>query len=119
MNNLKKNLKWINKENLPYVIKVLRKAQKKSISKTNGKKLNRILTEFYDEFVCRLEKKVKDLGQISNFKEEENVINILRKEGLYAAHDELMTLKILEHNKQLKKEKLKKIMNADFYMKYF
>ena len=96
------------------------------ISKKNSKKLNRILTEVYDEFLSRLERKTKTSDQKPNFKEEEKVINLLQKKGLYAAHGELMTLKIKEHNKQvdeknkqLKKEKLKNEMNANFYMKYF
>ena len=121
MDNVKKKLKCINQENLPYIINELRKTQKKLISKKNSKKLNRILTEFYDEFLSRLERKTKASGQKPNFKEEEKVINLLQKKGLYAAHGELMTLKIKEHNKQvdeknkqLKKEKLKNEMNANF-----
>ena len=126
MDNVKKKLKCINQENLPYIINELRKTQKKLISKKNSKKLNRILTEVYDEFLSRLERKTKTSDQKPNFKEEEKVINLLQKKGLYAAHGELMTLKIKEHNKQvdeknkqLKKEKLKNEMNANFYMKYF
>ena len=56
------------------------------ISKKNSKKLNRILTEFYDEFISRLERKTKASDQEPNFKEEEKVINLLQKKGLYAAH---------------------------------
>ena len=126
MGNVKKKLKWINLENSPYLINELRKTQKKLISKKNSKKLNIILTEFCDEFVSRLERKIKASDIESNFKEEDKVMNLLRKKGLYAAHGELMALKIKEHNKQvdeknkqLKKEKLKTEMNANFYMKYF
>ena len=107
------------------MIKALRKTQKKTLFKKSDK-TSRKWNEFFDEFIIRLERRLKDSSQELNFKEEEKVIYTLDKKGFRYAYSELFTLKTREHNKQvdeknkqLKKEKLKNEMNANFYMKYF